>query len=89
MHSAKGKAVIDRGTRTIELTVTAGTAEGLPAVTTEVDSICAHLAHATQNTSVATRTTLHLSRDSGHRHYVHRPPTIAPCGTTAAPTDKR
>ncbi|WP_241384596.1 alkaline shock response membrane anchor protein AmaP [Rhodococcus sp. CH91] len=71
VHSAKGKAVIDRGTRTLELTVTAATIEELPALIEAIDRVCAHLAHATQNTSVATRTTVHLSTNSGPSHHVH------------------
>lgn len=72
VHSAKGKAIIDRGTRTIELTVTVATAEDLPALINTIDGICAHLARATRNTSVATRTTLHVGKNSGPgHHHVH------------------
>ncbi|MDV6271537.1 alkaline shock response membrane anchor protein AmaP [Rhodococcus globerulus] len=60
---AKGKAVIDRGTRTIDLTVT-GTAESaddLSALTDAIDTVCAHLVHATGDNSPATRAILHIT----------------------------
>jgi hypothetical protein len=71
VQAAKDKAVIDRGTRALELTITAATTEDLPALIGAIDRVCAHLAHATQNTSAATRTTVHLNTNSGPSHHVH------------------
>ncbi|MDG3013670.1 alkaline shock response membrane anchor protein AmaP [Speluncibacter jeojiensis] len=68
--AAKGKAVIDRGTRTLDLTITATSAEDLRGVIDAVDHTCAHLASATGDPSIATRTTIHLSKDPHHDHHV-------------------
>ncbi|PQP14478.1 alkaline shock response membrane anchor protein AmaP [Rhodococcus opacus] len=73
VRAAKGKAVNDRGTRTIDLTVT-GTAESaddLPALTEAIDTVCAHLAHAIGDNSPATRAILHISTHPT-RHPHHR-----------------
>lgn len=70
VHSAKSKAIVDRGTRTVDLTVTLDTAEDLRRVADRVDEVCADVAHVLGTTSVATRTTIHFDKsrhDGGSR----------------------
>ena len=60
VDGAKGKAVTDRGTRIIELAVTAAHPNMLGAVVEAIDATCAHLAAATSEATVATRATIHV-----------------------------
>ena len=68
VQSAKGKAVIDRGISTVELTVTVSHPAGLAGVITAVDTTCAHVARATGGAGVpevAARTVLQIAKVKG------------------------
>ena len=59
--SVKGKAVTDRGERTVELAVTAAHPGDLDALVAAIDTTCADIARATTGAPpLAARTTLHL-----------------------------
>ena len=60
VRTAKGKAITDRGTRTIELAVTAAQPDELAAVTTAIDDACEHIAHAAGHAPLSVRATLHI-----------------------------
>ncbi|MDT5146310.1 MAG: hypothetical protein QOC58_955 [Mycobacterium sp.] len=61
VRSAKGRAVTDRGERTIELAVTAAHPSDLDAVVEAIDVTCADIAAATSGAPpLAARATLHL-----------------------------
>ena len=61
VRSAKGKAVIDRGTRTLDLTVSVAAEENLSELTDAIDAVCADLARATGDPTLATRTTVRIA----------------------------
>ena len=60
VRTAKGKAITDRGTRTIELAVTAAHPDELAAVITAIDDACEHIAHAAGEAPLRVRATLHI-----------------------------
>jgi Polyketide cyclase / dehydrase and lipid transport len=61
-HSAKGKAVIDRGTRTIDLAVTAHSATTLSALTESIDLVSTPIANMLGEPPIATRTSIHIDK---------------------------
>ena len=62
VRTVKGKALTDRGQRTIELAVTAAHPSDLDALLAAIDATCADLAAATTGApSLPTRVTLHLT----------------------------
>lgn len=61
ISSAKGRAVDDRGTRTIDLDVTAHVATNLTALIEPIDTVCAQVAHVVGDTTIATRTAIHIA----------------------------
>jgi hypothetical protein len=65
VQSAKGKAVTDRGTATVELTVTVAHPAALSGVIAAVDITCADIARATGTSAVATRTVLQVAKAGG------------------------
>ena len=64
VHSAKGRAVIDRGTRTIDLDVTAYSPTTLSAVAEAIDTVNSQIAYVVGDTSIATRTSIHIDKHS-------------------------
>jgi hypothetical protein len=64
VHSAKGRAVIDRGTRTIDLAVTAYSPTTLGGVTEAIDTVNGQIADVVGDTSVATRTLIHIDKSA-------------------------
>ena len=64
VHSAKGRAVIDRGTRTIDLDVTAYSPTALSAVAEAIDTVNSQIAYVVGDTSIATRTSIHIDKHS-------------------------
>lgn len=70
VHSAKSKAILDRGVRTVDLTVTLDTAADLRRVADRVDDVCADFTHMLGTPEIATRTMIHFDKsrhDSGSR----------------------
>jgi hypothetical protein len=61
-HSAKGRALIDRGTRTIHLTVTAHSPTTLSALTESIDSVNTQIAGMLGDSTIATRTSIHIDK---------------------------
>lgn len=66
IDSAKGKAIIDRGTRIIDLDVTANSAVLLTEVTGSIDDVGRQIAEVLGDVTIATRTTIHVPKHS-HR----------------------
>jgi hypothetical protein len=66
-HSARGRAVIDRGVRTIDLTVTAQTPNSLTGLIAAVDDVGAKTAGVLGD---AMRTTLHVDRHTRRNRVV-------------------
>jgi hypothetical protein len=64
VHSATGRAVIDRGTRTIDLTVTAYSPTTLGAVAEAIDTVNSQIADVVGDTSIATRTSIHIGKST-------------------------
>jgi hypothetical protein len=64
VQSAKGKAIADRGTATVELTVTTAQAAGLSDVISAIDTTLADIARVTGGTSktVAARAVLQIAK---------------------------
>jgi hypothetical protein len=60
VEAAKGKAVIDRGVRTIDLTVTARSPLNIHTLIDPIDTVCAQTAGVLGDTSIATRTTVRI-----------------------------
>jgi hypothetical protein len=60
VHSAKGRAVLDRGVATIDLTVTPHSPTTLGAVVEAVDEVSAQIAVVLGADAVATRTSVHV-----------------------------
>ncbi|WP_193043825.1 Asp23/Gls24 family envelope stress response protein [Mycolicibacterium baixiangningiae] len=69
VESAKGKAVIDRGVRTVDLTVTARSPLDLDALLDPIDTVCAQTAGVVGDPGIATRTTVRIDH---HRRREHR-----------------
>lgn len=68
VQSVKGKAVLDRGTSTVELTVTVSHPAELADVIAAIDTTCAHIARATGGAgvpAVAARTVLQIAKTKG------------------------
>ena len=61
-HSAKGRAIIDRGTRTIDLTVTAHSPTTLSALIESIDSVNTQIAGMLGDPTIATRTSIHIDK---------------------------
>lgn len=64
VHSAKGRAVIDRGIRTIDLTVTAHSPTTLGALTESIDTVSAEIAGVLGDATIATRTRIHVDKNA-------------------------
>ena len=62
VDSAKGKAIIDRGTRTIALDVTTNSPTLLSELTASIDAVGRQLAEVIGEAHVATRTTIHVAK---------------------------
>lgn len=60
VDGAKGKAVTDRGERTIELDITAAHPGDLDALVEAIDATCADIARAAGEIPLSTRATLHV-----------------------------
>jgi hypothetical protein len=69
-HSAKGKAVIDRGTRTIDLTVTAYSPSTVIPLIEPIDTVCTQIAEMLGDRTIATRTCIHIDKGSRREHRV-------------------
>ncbi|MDR3663148.1 MAG: hypothetical protein P4L86_22660 [Mycobacterium sp.] len=68
VQAAKGRAVVDRGAPTVELTVTVAHPAGLAGVISAIDTTCAHIARATGGagtTAVAARTVVQIAKGKG------------------------
>jgi len=65
--SASGKAVIDRGTRTVDLTVTTTATPRSDRLIPTIDAVCAQIAGVLSDPSVATRTTIHTGKRERRR----------------------
>jgi len=63
--AARGKAVVERGVRTIELTVTARSVDDLATLVETADEVSADLARSLGDPSVAVRSLLGLERGRG------------------------
>jgi hypothetical protein len=61
-HGAKGKAVIDRGSRTIDLAVTAYSPATVPALIAAVDEVGGQVTEMLGDARVAVRTTVHVDK---------------------------
>lgn len=70
IHSATGKALIDRGTRTIELALTAYSPENLTTLTEPIDTVSTQIAGMLEDPFVATRTTIHIDKHPRRQHRV-------------------
>jgi hypothetical protein len=66
VHSAKGRAVVDRGVRTLDLTVTAYSPTTLAGLIEVVDAVNGQIANALGDSAVATRTLLHVDGKGRH-----------------------
>ncbi|MEU0494573.1 alkaline shock response membrane anchor protein AmaP [Mycobacterium sp. NPDC006124] len=67
VESASGKAVIDRGTRTVDLTVTTSASPRSDRLIPAIDAVCAQIAGVLTDPSVATRTTIHTGKRERRR----------------------
>ena len=67
VESASGRAVIDRGTRTVDLTITTNAAPRADRLIPAIDAVCAQIAGALSDPSVATRTTIHTGKRERRR----------------------
>ncbi|KAA0092774.1 alkaline shock response membrane anchor protein AmaP [Mycolicibacterium sp. P1-18] len=67
VESASGKAVIDRGTRTVDLTVTTSAAPRPDRLIPAIDAVCAQISGVLSDPSVATRTTIHTGKRERRR----------------------
>lgn len=70
VSSAKGKAVVERGVRTIELTVTALSVDDLETLEGVADDLSAELARSLGDPSIAVRCVLGLSTNRGGARHV-------------------
>ena len=68
VHTAKGKAVIDRGIRTIDLAVTAHSTATLGAVTESIDAVSSQVAGMLGDPTVATRAMIHIDKHLRRDH---------------------
>lgn len=69
VESAKGKAVVDRGVRTIDLTVTARSPLSVQTLIDPIDTVCTQTAGVLGDADIATRTTVRIGH---HRRREHR-----------------
>jgi uncharacterized protein (DUF58 family) len=67
VESASGKAVIDRGTRTVDLTVTTSASPRPDRLIPAIDAVCAQISRVLGDPSVATRTTIHTGKRERRR----------------------
>jgi len=67
VESASGKAVIDRGTRTVDLTVTTSASPRPDRLIPAIDAVCTQIAGVLSDPSVATRTTVHTGKRERRR----------------------
>ena len=67
VDSAGGKAIIDRGTRTVELTITAVDAPRPEWLIPAIDAVCEQVAIMHGDPLVATRTTIHVGKGQRRR----------------------
>lgn len=69
VRKAKGRGVVDRGTRTILLDVTAHSPTVLTELSHSIDAVNRQIAGVVGDPSIATRTTIHVDKRSrgGHR----------------------
>lgn len=65
IQAAKGRAVTDRGTSTVELTVTVANPAGIADAVAAIERTCVHIARATGDPAVAARTVLQLAKAGG------------------------
>lgn len=70
VHSAKAKAIDDRGLRTLDVTVTATSVPDLGAAAAAADRVCCDAIGMLGDDSVATRTRIHLDRTKRDRRRV-------------------
>ena len=66
-ESASGKAVIDRGTRTVDLTVTTAATPRPERLVPAIDEVCAQVASMLADPTIATRTTIRVNRGTRNR----------------------
>ncbi|WP_067864438.1 hypothetical protein [Nocardia shimofusensis] len=71
VSSAKGKAVVERGVRTIELTVKARSVEDLATLVAAANEVSSELARSLEDRSVAVRSLLGLERGRGGKSARH------------------
>ena len=64
MRSANGKAVTDRGRRTLQLTMTIEPTADLPTITAATDHVCHDLARALGEPDIATQVHLRVARSA-------------------------
>jgi len=62
-YSSNGRAVLDRGVRTIELEVTAQSADDVSTVIENIDETARDIAVAVDDATVAVRTIVHMSKE--------------------------
>ncbi|MBJ7339806.1 alkaline shock response membrane anchor protein AmaP [Mycolicibacterium sp.] len=67
VESAGGKAVIDRGTRTVDLTVHVAPTARAHDLVAAIDTACAQVATMLADPTVATRTTIRVEKKSARR----------------------
>ncbi|GAB7068650.1 alkaline shock response membrane anchor protein AmaP [Mycobacterium hodleri] len=67
VESASGKAVIDRGTRTVDLTITTSASPRADRLIPAIDAVCAQISGVLSDPSVATRTTIHTGKRERRR----------------------
>jgi hypothetical protein len=70
VESAKGKAVVDRGVRTIDLTVTARSPLSVHTLIDPIDTVCTQTAGVLGDTGIATRTTVRIGHHRGRDYRV-------------------
>lgn len=67
VESASGKAVIDRGTRTVDITVKAVASPRPDRLIPDIDAACAQIAGVLADSSIATRTIIHTGKSERRR----------------------
>jgi hypothetical protein len=70
IHAAKGKATLDRGTRTIDLAVTAYSPTSIPGATEHIDVVSHQIADVVGDVNVAVRTSIHVDKHPRREHRV-------------------
>ncbi|MBJ7338823.1 alkaline shock response membrane anchor protein AmaP [Mycolicibacterium sp.] len=67
VESAGGKAIVDRGTRTVDLSVTVVDSPRPERLISAIDTACAQIATMLADPTVATRTTIHVGKGQRRR----------------------